>query len=67
MMTIPPYHSDLNPTKLIFQHLHQQLLADQVYFKSLDAETFLNAIEIEMNNVNLQDVIYFVRKRGYYH
>ena len=64
MMTLPPYNPDFILTKLVFQNLLWRLSADRTRYKSLDVVNFSNTNEIEMENFNLQDVIYFFRKCG---
>ena len=65
MTTLLHYHPDFNPTKLVFQTLFQRLSVDQAHYKSLYTDIFLNTIEIEMNNFDLQNFISFYTKCGY--
>ena len=65
LLTLPPYHPELNPTELVFNTLLQRLKSKRARYNSLDAEDFLDAICIELSSISLGDVAEFFVKCGY--
>ena len=58
-IALPPYSPELNPTELVFNCLTQRLKAERARYKSIDAADFLDAIELELGNFDLLDVVRF--------
>ena len=67
MITLPPYHPDFNPTDLVFALIVRRLSCDRARYNSLATEDFTKAVEIELDNFDLNDVVAFYRKCGYYY
>ena len=65
MMALPPYHPDYNPTELVFQTLLSRLCSERARYNSINADNFKDAINIEMADFNLPDVISFYQHCGY--
>jgi len=65
MIALPPYHPDFNPTELVFQTLLSRLCSERARYNSINANDFKDAIDIEMTDFNLSDVISFYNHCGY--
>ena len=65
MIALPPYHPDFNPTELVFQTLLSRLYSERARYNSINADNFKDAIDIEMSDFNLHDVVSFYRHCGY--
>ena len=65
MITLPPYHPDLNPTELVFQTLLQRLRSTRARYNAITEQSFVNEIIVEMNSFTLCDVLSFFFKCGY--
>ena len=65
MITLPPYHPELNPTELVFNGLLQRLKAQRARYNSINATDFLDAILLELASFDILDVISFYGKCGY--
>ena len=65
MIILLPYHPDFNPTELVFQTLLTQIKSKRARYKSLKANNFLQAINMEMNKIGKCDVLLFYCKCGY--
>ena len=65
MITLPPYHPDLNPTELVFQTLSQRLVSLRVQYNEYTEQIFVEEIISKMNNFTLRDVLSFFEKCGY--
>ena len=65
MITLPPYHPELNPTEFVFNGLLQRLSAQRARYNAVNAADFLDAILIELASFDIIDVILFYRKCGY--
>ena len=65
MITLPPYHADLNPTELIFQTLLQRLVSLRARYKAYTEQSFIEEIIAKMINFTLHDVLSFFEKCGY--
>ena len=59
MITLPPYHPDLNPTELVFQTLLQRLRSIRARYNAITQQDFVNQIKLEMNSFTLSDVLSF--------
>ena len=65
MISLPPYHPDLNPTELVFNTLLQILVQDHARFNSNCSAIFKECIEIAMISILRKDVKIFYKKCGY--
>ena len=65
MITLPPYHPDYNPTEFVFRSLLVRIKSERARYKSLNANNFLDAICIEMNDFNINDTLSFYNDCGY--
>ena len=63
-IALPPYSPELNPTELVFNCLTQRLKAERARYKSIDAADFKDAIELELGNFDLLDVVRFSFKHA---
>lgn len=64
MLTLPPYHSDYNPTELVSQLFLARLISDGARYNITNTENLKDAIEIEMSNFNLSGTISFYQHCG---
>ena len=73
MTTLPPYHPDFNPTKLVFNTTLQRLSARRARYKcwriplgnSWRDITFKQYIVFELDNFSRNDILSFYRSQGY--
>ena len=65
MITLPPYHPDLNPTELVFQTLLQRLVSLHARYNAYIEQSFVDEIIAEMNIFTLCDALSSFQKCGY--
>ena len=66
MITLPPYHPELNPTELVFNGLTQRLRSADSRFQCINNENFIEWIEEILDGFTRSDMKKFYRKDGYY-
>ena len=73
MITLPPYHSDFNPTKLVFNTTLQRLSSVHAryncwkipYKNMLRQVSFKDCIHYELDEFTREDTLSFYRTQGY--
>ena len=65
LLSLPVYHHEFNPTKLIFQLVFQRLRANRARYTALSNDDFLEEVKNEMANFDLLDVVKSYASQGY--
>ena len=63
MITLPPYHPELNPTELVFSTLVSRMRSQRARVGSND---FLGDVNRTLDAISRRDVISFFQECGYY-
>ena len=66
MITLPPYHPELNPTELVLNTLVMRLRSLRARYRSADMADFKTIVRMVLDNISLEDVTNFYNFCGYY-
>ena len=67
MIELTPYHPYFNPIELVFQTLLTRIKSESARYTSLSANTFLEAINSEMEKMETTTLSYFIASTGTIH
>ena len=65
LVTIPPYHPELNPTKLVFNTLLMRSRSAKARYSAVSTMDFKTMIEMMLDQITIEDVIQFYNFYGY--
>lgn len=66
MITLPPYHSELNPTKLVLNHAWQEMKLLAMRYDIRTSQQFVLGLNKILGEVSYEDVETFYQEVGYY-